>query len=301
MLFNAMAKVPMQFFILFVGAMVFVFYLFAQPPMLFEKTAMKAIESQAGYSEVQGRFDAAWRKREKAAENLNAARKVDDIGNLVAATETYRAAQREIDGARKSGIGLYEKSQGHSGFNDTNYIFLTFVTRYFPAGVIGLVIAVIMNAAMSSSSGELNSLAAVSVMDLYRRLWRPDENDRHYLMVSRICTAIWGAWAVIFAQYAKNLGSLVEAVNQVGSYFYPVLLGVFVLAFFFKRVRGSAAFWAMLTGEAAIVACSLFTHIAFLWFNVIGTVVVVIAGLVFSLGRDEPPPIVHHPDHGIHA
>jgi Na+/proline symporter len=301
LLFNAMAKVPMQFFILFVGAMVFVFYLFAQPPMLFEKTAMKAIESQAGYTEAQSRFDTAWRQREKAAENLNAARKQDDLPNLVASTEAYRAAQREIDGARQSGIGLYEKSQGKSGFNDTNYIFLTFVTRYFPAGVIGLVIAVIMNAAMSSSSGELNSLAAVSVMDLYRRLWRPDENDRHYLVVSRICTAIWGTWAVIFAQYAKNLGSLVEAVNQVGSYFYPVLLGVFVLAFFFKRVRGSAAFWAMLTGEAAIVACSLFTHIAFLWFNVIGTVVVVMAGLLFSLGGDERPPTVHHPDRGVHA
>jgi Na+/proline symporter len=301
LLFNAMAKVPMQFFILFVGAMVFVFYLFAQPPMLFEKTAMKAIQSEAGYSVTQSRFDTAWRKRETAAENLNAARKQNDIGNLVASTEAYRAAQREIDGARQSGIKLYEKSQGKSGFNDTNYIFLTFVTRYFPAGVIGLVIAVIMNAAMSSSSGELNSLAAVSVMDLYRRLWRPDESDRHYLTVSRICTAIWGAWAVAFAQYAKNLGSLVEAVNQVGSYFYPVLLGVFVLAFFFKRVQGSAAFWAMLTGEAAIVACSLFTHIAFLWFNVIGTVAVVIAGLVFSLRRGEQSPIVHHPDHSLHA
>ena len=120
-------------------------------------------------------------------------------------------------------------------------------------------------------------------------------------MVSRICTAIWGAWAVIFAQYAKNLGSLVEAVNQVGSYFYPVLLGVFVLAFFFKRVRGSAAFWAMLTGEAAIVACSLLTHIAFLWFNLIGTVVVVMAGLAFSLGSGGQPPIVHHPDHSLHV
>ncbi|HEY3826783.1 MAG TPA: sodium:solute symporter [Bryobacteraceae bacterium] len=300
MLFNAMAKVPMQFFILFVGAMVFVFYLFAQPPMLFEKTAMKAIQAQAGYSEVQKQFDGAWKKREQAAENLNAARKQNDIGNQVAATETYRAAQREVDGARQSGIKLYEKAQGHSGFNDTNYIFLTFVTRYFPAGVIGLVIAVIMNAAMSSSSGELNSLAAVSVMDLYRRLWRSDESDRHYLMVSRVCTALWGAWAVAFAQYAKNLGSLVEAVNQVGSYFYPVLLGVFVLAFFFKRVRGSAAFWAMLTGEAVIVLCSLFTHIAFLWFNVIGTAAVVIAGLIFSLGRNEQPPLVLHAEQNLH-
>src|SRR5277367_246656 len=144
---------------------------------------------------------------------------------------------------------------------------------------------------MSSSSGELNSLAAVSVMDLYRRMLRPDETDRHYLVVSRVCTAIWGAWAVVFAQYAKNLGSLVEAVNQVGSYFYPVLLGVFVLAFFFKRVRGSAAFWAMLTGEAAIVACSLLTHVAFLWYNVIGTVVVVITGLAISIGSAEKPKI----------
>jgi solute:Na+ symporter, SSS family len=301
MLFNAMAKVPMQFFILFVGAMVFVFYLFAQPPMLFEKTAMKAIQSEAGFSEAQGRFSAAWQKREKAAEALNAARKHDDEATLNASTEAYRAAQKEIDGARQFGIGLYEKTQHHAGFNDTNYIFLTFVTRYFPAGVIGLVIAVILNAAMSSSSGELNSLAAVSVMDLYRRLLRPDENDRHYLVVSRICTALWGAWAVVFAQYAKNLGSLVEAVNQVGSYFYPVLLGVFALAFFFKRVRGSAAFWAMLTGEAAIVACSLLTNIAFLWYNVIGAVVVVISGLLFSLisSGPPPPPFHHHPDHAV--
>ena len=301
MLFNAMAKVPMQFFILFVGAMVFVFYLFAQPPLLFEKTAMKAIQSQPAYAAVNNRFNDAWSKREKAAEDLNAARKRDDSASIAASTAAYRAAQREIDSTRQSGIRLYEQTQHQTGFNDTNYIFLSFVTRYFPAGVIGLVIGVIMNAAMSSSSGELNSLAAVSVMDLYRRLWRSDQSDRHYLIVSRVFTALWGTWAVIFAQYAKNLGSLVEAVNQVGSYFYPVLLGVFVLAFFFRRVRGSAAFWAMLTGEAVIIACSLFTHIAFLWFNVIGTVAVVVAGLLFSLGQDENPPVVHHPGHSVQA
>jgi Na+/proline symporter len=301
MLFNAMAKVPMQFFILFVGAMVFVFYLFAQPPMLFEKTAMKAIRSQPAFAGVQGRFDGAWKSREQAAEKLNAARKQDDTAQLAASTEAYRAAQKEVDGARRAGIQLYEKSTGSAGFNDTNYIFLTFVTTYFPAGVIGLVIAVILNAAMSSSSGELNSLAAVSVMDLYRRFWRPDASDRHYLLISRLCTAIWGSWAVIFAQYARNLGSLVEAVNQVGSYFYPVLLGVFALAFFFKRVQGSAAFWAMLTGEAAIILCSVFTHIAFLWFNVIGTVVVVAAGVIFSLGGTSKPPALHQADHGVHA
>jgi Na+/proline symporter len=282
MMFNAAAKVPMQFFILFVGAMVFVFYLFAQPPMLFEKTAMTAVAAQPGYAALQTRFDRAWRDREQAAEKLNAARKSDDPAALAGSVGAYRAAQGEVDRARNAGIALYKQVEKSDSFNDTNYIFLTFVTKYFPVGFIGLVIGVILNAAMSSSSGELNSLAAVTVMDLYRRLLRPDETDRHYLMVSRISTAIWGAWAVVFAQYAKNHGSLVEAVNQVGSFFYPVLLGVFILAFFFKRVQGSAAFWAMLAGEALIVGIAIFTHVAFLWYNVIGAVGVVVAGLLFS-------------------
>jgi Na+/proline symporter len=282
LLFNGMAKVPMQFFILFVGAMVFVFYLFAQPPMLFQTTAMQAIAGQPGFTEAQTRFDRAWHSREKAAESLNAARKHDDAAAMSAAVADVRAAQHEIDGARADGIKLYEKTQGKPGFNDTNYIFLSFVTRYFPIGVIGLVIAVILNAAMSASSGELNSLAAVSVMDLYRRMFRPSETDRHYLIASRVFTALWGVWAVIFAQYAKNLGSLVEAVNQVGSFFYPVLLGVFILAFFFPKVKGSAAFWAMLTGEGVVVATALFTSVAFLWYNVIGTVVVILAGVAYA-------------------
>jgi len=282
LLFNAMAKVPMQFFILFVGAMVFVFYLFIQPPMLFEKNAMKSVAAQPQYAAVESRFETAWQKRKAAAESLNQARKGDDSAKLAASVSDYRAAQHEIDDARSDGIRLWKQSTGQKDFNDTNYIFMTFVTTYFPAGIVGLVIAVILMAAMSSSSGELNSLAAVSVMDIYRRHFRKDASDRHYLLVSRLFTAAWGAWAVIFAQFAKNLGSLVEAVNLVGSYFYPVLLGVFVLAFFFPRVRGSAAFWAMLTGEAGIVACALYTKIAFLWYNVIGALIVIVCGLIYS-------------------
>ena len=282
LMFNAMAKVPMQFFILFAGAMVFVFYLFMQPPVLFQKDAMKSIASKPGYVAIQKNFDSAWTHRKAAAEELNMARKQEDTVHLASALADYRAAQKEIDSARKAGIDLYEQSAGRNSFNDTNYIFLSFVTKYFPAGIVGLVIAVIFTAAMSSSSGELNSLAAVSVMDIYRRHFRKEGTDRHYLLVSRAFTAAWGAWAVIFAQYAKNLGSLVEAVNRVGSFFYPVLLGVFVLGFFFSRVKGSAAFWAMLLGEASIVACAEFTNVAFLWYNVIGAVVVVAFGLLFS-------------------
>ena len=288
LLFNAMAKVPMQFFILFVGAMVFVSYLFIQPPMLFEKTAMKAIARQPQYAAVEHRFEAAWERRKLAAESLNAARKADDAAKLSASVADYRGAQKEIESARESGVRLYEQATGERKFNDTNNLFLTFVTTYFPVGVVGLVIAVILMAAMSSSSGELNSLAAVSVMDIYRRHFRQDASDKHYLVISRLFTALWGAWAVVFAQFAKNLGSLVEAVNLVGSYFYPVLLGVFVLAFFFPRVRGSAAFWAMLTGEAAIVACAVFTSIAFLWYNVVGALIVIAFGLLYSTFTSEP-------------
>jgi len=282
LMFNAMAKVPMQFFILFVGAMVFVFYLFMQPPVLFQKDAMTAIAGKPRYAAIQKEFDSAWTHRKAAAEALNTARKQEDAARLAASLADYRAAQKEIDSARKAGIDLYEQSAGKNSFNDTNYIFLSFVTKYFPAGIVGLVIAVIFTAAMSSSSGELNSLAAVSVMDIYRRHFRKEATDRHYLLVSRAFTAGWGAWAVIFAQYAKNLGSLVEAVNRIGSFFYPVLLGVFVLAFFFPRVKGSAAFWAMLLGEASIVACAVFTNVAFLWYNVIGAIIVVVFGLLFS-------------------
>ena len=282
LLFNAMAKVPMQFFILFVGAMVFVFYLFNQPPLLFQKDAMKALATQPHYAEIQTQFDQAFAKREHAALSLNAARRADDHAALTAAVADYRSAQHEADQARTAGIRLYQKTEGQTAFSDTNYIFLSFVTKYFPVGFVGLVIAVIFTAAMSSSSGELNSLAAVSVMDIYRRHFRPEASDRHYLVASRVFTALWGIWAVGFAQYARHLGSLVEAVNQVGSFFYPVLLGVFVLGFFFDSVQGGAAFWALLIGEATIVACALFTKIAFLWYNVIGAIVVVIFGLLIS-------------------
>jgi Na+/proline symporter len=142
---------------------------------------------------------------------------------------------------------------------------------------------VIFTAAISSSSGEINSLATVSVVDGYRRFIKRDGTDTHYLWASRIFTAFWGFYAVIFANSSRSFGALIEAVNQVGSYFYGSMLGVFVLAFFFKRVGGTAAFWGVLTGQAVIFLTSWLTQITYLWFNVIGCVVVVAAALLFTL------------------
>lgn len=280
LLFNAIAKVPMQFFILFVGAMVFVFYLFVQPPVLFQKTAMQKIAGES--AGLEERFNKAWEQRRDAAWKLAAAGRAGDRQAREQSLEEYRRAQAGMTAARQDTIKIYEKAQGKPGFNDTNYIFLSFVTRFLPAGVVGLVIAVIFAAAMSSSSGEVNSLATVTVIDIYKRHVRQDATDGHYLLISRCATVFWGLYAVVFAQYARNLGSLIEAINMVGSLFYGTLLGVFTLAFFFKRVGGTAAFLGMLAGEAAILSTALFTNISFLWYNVIGAVVVVFVGNVIA-------------------
>jgi Na+/proline symporter len=169
-----------------------------------------------------------------------------------------------------------------NGFDDTNYIFLSFVTRYLPAGLVGLIVAVIFSAAMSSTSGEINSLATVTVIDIYRRHVNRNAPDHHYLMASRCATLFWGLFAIGFAQFGRNFGALIQAVNVIGSLFYGGLLGVFVLAFCFKSVGANGAFCGVLAGEAAIFAANLFTKISFLWYNVIGCLVVVVVGVIVS-------------------
>ena len=277
LLFNAMAKVPLQCFILFVGAMVFVFYLFEAPPVLFQKPALAKVQQRAGWPAEEQKYRKAFEARRAAAYA---------VARSDAAVPSFRAAQRNFEEARTSAIRLAEEAQGGAKYNDTNYVFLTFVTRHLPAGLVGIIIAVIFAAAMSSSSGEINSLATVSVIDIYKRHIRPAATDGHYLNISRIVTCFWGLYAMFFAQYGKNLGSLVEVVNLVGSLFYGSLLGVFALAFFTTRVTGTAAFWGMIAGEGAIFAAFFFTNISFLWYNVIGSVVVIATAMAFPKHAD---------------
>ena len=288
LLFTAMAKIPMQFFILFIGAMVFVFYIFEPPPLVFQRAEYQRIQQpalHARYAPIAARYQDAFARRKADALAIVAARHAGDTRAENEAIAAYRRAGQDVDAARLQGANLVEATGGEKGFRDTNYIFLSFVTKYLPAGIVGLVIAVILAATMSSSSGEINSLATVSVVDIYKRHFRKDATDHHYLTASRVATAFWGAYAVAFAGFGKHLGSLIEAVNIVGSLFYGSLLGVFVLAFFFRRVSGTGAFVGMLAGEAAIFAAFLFTGISFLWYNVIGCLVVIAAGLAVSYVR----------------
>jgi len=284
LLFTAVAKIPMQFFILFIGAMVFVFYIFEPPPLVFQRIEYDRIQSgaaRARYEPIAARYQDAFARRKQAALDIVAARHGGDPRGAEDAQGRYRQALEDVDTARNQGASLVAATGGEKGFKDTNYIFLSFVTRYLPAGIVGLVIAVILAATMSSSSGEINSLATVSVVDIYKRHVRKGATDHHYLTASRVATAFWGAYAVVFSGLGKNVGSLIEAVNFVGSLFYGSLLGVFVLAFFFKRVTGTGAFCGMLAGEAAVIVAWR-SGIAYLWYNVIACVVVVATATAVS-------------------
>ncbi|HEY3442905.1 MAG TPA: sodium:solute symporter [Paludibaculum sp.] len=274
LLFNAIAKIPMQFFILFIGAMVFVFYVYEKPPVIFHARALHTIEREADFPRVQAKFDQAFETRRAAA-------RAHDL-------RAFQAAQKNLDDARKDALLISGRATVDHVSLDTNYVFLSFVTNYLPVGVVGLIIAVIFGAAMSTISGEVNSLATVSVIDIYRRFVRPDQTDTHYLSASKWLTGFWGLYAIVTAYYAQNLGSLVEAVNKLGSLFYGSMLGIFVLAFFFPKVRGPAAFVAVLVGEAAVFTLWSLTNVAFLWYNVLGCLVVIATGLLISAVTPAP-------------
>lgn len=281
LIFNAVAKIPMQFFILFIGAMVFVFHLFVQPPMLFEQSQLERLQSMNAYRPVAERYRQAFESRRQAARELIDAHRARSAAAEQDRLDAFRAAQREMDRTRDQATRLVESTGGEKRFTDTNYIFLSFVTKYLPVGLVGLIIAVIFAATMSASAGEINSLATVTMVDLYRRYFHRSGTDHHYLMASRWATVFWGAYAIAFAGWGRTLGSLIVAVNKVGSLFYGSLLGVFVLAFFFRRVGGTAAFVGMLAGEAAIF-WAFFTRISFLWYNVIGCAVVIVTALAVA-------------------
>ncbi len=199
-----------------------------------------------------------------------------------------RAAQARADGIRGGAIELIKEHNPKP--EDTNYVFLNFVINYLPAGVVGLVFAAVFFASMSSTASALNALSSTTFVDVYRRLFRREAGERHYLVFSKMATVFWGLFAVAFAQYAGQLGSLIEAVNRLGSLFYGTILGIFLLAFYFKRVGGTAAFVGAMVGEAVVLLCFFFTKIAFLWYNVVGALVVIAVALAFNplLRRKDP-------------
>ena len=278
LLMSAIVKVPLQLAILLTGALVFSFFVFERPPVLFNNADAKvtAERQPERLAAIERQYEEAFEQRREAArEWANSGRRPQALA--------YRQADERLQALRGEAIDLAEEATGDT-YNDTNYIFLTFVIKHLPAGLVGLIIAAVFAAAMSTISAELNSLATASVIDHYARYLKPGAGDQHYAWASRGATAFWGLYATIFAGYGDQLGSLIEAVNIVGSLFYGSMLGVFVLAFGPWRANGHGAFAGMLGGLAAVAWTNVYTEVTFLWFNVIGCVVTVLVGLMVSRG-----------------
>ena len=286
LLLNAVAKIPMQLCILFIGVMVFVFYIFQQPPLLFQRLEQARIETpalQEQYVPIKERYDTAFNARREAADRLvaNNAAATPAVATQDDAGDAFRRAEQELQGAKRDAAAL-ARSAGGSGASDTNYIFLTFVTQQLPVGLVGLVLAVVFGATMTAISAEMSALATVSMVDIYKRHIAAARSDHHYLKASRWATAFWGVYAIVCANFIKGIGSLVEAVNVLGSVFYGGMLGVFVLAFFFTRVTARGALYGVIIGQMVIFACWKYTTLAFLWYNVVGCAVVIATAVLVS-------------------
>ena len=282
LIFNAFMKVPMQFFILAIGVLLFVFYHFEPPPLVFNPAEVAVVEASDqgdAFAELQREHAGLHAERRDATLALLDAR--DSGGDVEGLRDRIAVYDEQLSDLRDEGKALISEVRGATS-NDVNYVFPSYLLQYVPAGVLGLMIAVIFAAAMSSLDSELTALSSATVIDFYRRYFNTAATDAHYLFVSKVVTLLWGGLACLFALYAGQLGSLLEAVNQVGSFFYGSLLGVFLLAFFFKKTNGNGAFWGLVAGMAAVAVVSYTTDIAWLYYNVVGTVGTIVTGIVVS-------------------
>jgi len=274
LLMSAYVKIPLQLLILGSGVLVFVFYLFQPPPMLFNRSydaQVAAGPHAAQYAVLQQDFDRAIATRRDAAQRGN--------------RDEFLASDAHVRNIRSNAADLVRQTTGDQRYSDVNYVFPTFITTAMPIGLVGLMIAAIFVAAMSASGGELNALATATIIDFYRRHWVKDAADSHYLAVSKLATIFWGLFACVVAMYAANQGSLIEVVNRYGSIYYGSLLGVFILAILTPRATAAGAFWGLLAGIAVVLTVAWTLPIAFLWHNLIGAIVVVVVGLAISAGR----------------
>jgi SSS family solute:Na+ symporter len=291
LMFNGLLKIPMQFFILFVGILLFLFYQFVMPPLHFNaenvemvKQSEYAIQYEALEEKQQIVFDA---KKDLILEfNEN-----PEDQELKRAIQAYHVEEQAL---MKDSKALILKADPNASTEDDDYIFITFVTNFLPIGLIGLLLAVIFSAAMSSTSAELNALASTTTIDIYKRNIKQDGDEKHYLLRSKLFTFMFGILAIIFAVMADLFDNLIEAVNILGSLFYGTILGVFLVAFFFKKVKGNAVFIAALISQAIIIVLYTlnkyeYINLAYLWYNLIAPGLVIgFAVLIQVMGKEKP-------------
>ncbi len=283
LLMSAYWKIPLQALVLLVGVLVFVFYLFQAPPLLYNPAHERQVREAepAALAALEGQFADAFAARNVAAHAVSEASEAGDAPRVSAARDAFALREADVSAVRTEALALAERVTLQPA-RDVNYIIPRFVLDHLPLGLAGLFIAGVLAAAMSSIAAELNSLSTATVIDFYRRWVRPDGTDAHLLRVSKLATALWGLFACVVATYAVNLGSLIEVVNRFGSFFYGSILGVFLLAMI-PSARGAGAFLGLIAGMGAVAAVNFGApEVSFLWHNVVGAVTVVVVGVLVS-------------------
>ena len=290
LLFNGLAKIPMQFLILLVGAMVYVFYIFQTPPLFFNSVVEKQVLSSEyanEYSLLQEEYSENYARKKESALNLLDAIEQNNEPEIEAATQRLKVAEEQSKDTKATALSVIKKADPIADTNDANFVFLTFVINFLPAGLVGLLIAVILSASMSSTSSELNALASTTLVDVYKRLFVKNESETHYLNASKWITVGWGVYAILFAMFANRLGTLIEAVNILGSLVYGTILGIFMVAIYFKHLGWRNTLIAAAASEVLIILLWIFSDIPFLWFNVIGALAVIIVAAILEVVHPE--------------
>jgi len=285
LLMNAMIKIPMQFLILLIGVLVFSFYQFNPPPLFFNRNEVKAVKASpytGEYQKLEEQYAAAAVQKKEKANALVTALQSNNTAAVNTAQAQLQQVQIQTDTLRKQGMALMKQNNALAEVNDTNYVFLSFVTKYLPKGLVGLLIAIVFLASMGSTASALNSLASTTVIDIYKRVINKHATDQNYVTASRLATVFWGVICLLMALYAGQLGNLLEAVNKLGSYIYGTILGVFVVAFYLKHVKGHAVFIAALITEAVVVYCGWKEVVAYLWLNALGCILLVLIALIIN-------------------
>jgi SSS family solute:Na+ symporter len=285
--FNGIVKIPMQFFILFIGVMMFVFFIFNSSPVFFnnkalEKANLSADVKQQIAAKEQEHNNIEEQRKAAALDVLNSKGTVQDDADI----DKLRKLEEQDKAVRADVKKIIKTSAPSVETNDTDYVFLNFVLNHLPKGLIGLLLAVMFCAAMSSTSGQISSLASTSVIDFYKRSFNKHQSDAHYVKATKYATLGWGAITVGFAVSAPLFENLVQAVNIMGSLFYGTILGVFLVAFFFKRIRGHSVLLAALVSEALTLLLYFIDRgntVSYLWYNVLGPIIVIGLGFLFNV------------------
>lgn len=294
LMMNGLLKVPMQFVILFIGVMVFVFYQFNQPPIFFNQVEKQKVEQSIyadDFKQIEEEYSAVFEEKKQELQQLVKAVNAKDEAGIIEGKAKANALQNRVNELREETKMLVKKVNPKAETNDKDYIFMTYVMDYLPIGMIGLLFAVMFSAAMSSTASELNALASTTTIDLYKRSINKKGDETHYLKSSRWFTFLWGALAILFATTASLFENLIQAVNYLGSIFYGTILGIFVVAFYFKKIKGNAVFIAAILAEISVITIDLLNRyelapewlqLGYLWYNVIGCVLVILFGWVLQ-------------------